>query len=110
MHIGEILWLPAVETKLVTKHKVTTDKVEEVFDNQPCMPFMQRGELQGRAVYAAWGRTNAGRYLNELATRRNVLSDGLSAALRVFSADSASEFVSQSRLTVVLGAQWTTIH
>jgi uncharacterized DUF497 family protein len=61
--IKEIIWLPAVEEKLTTKHGVSTNEVEEVFVNNPLITFVEKGRFQGEDVYAAWGRTHAGRYL-----------------------------------------------
>ena len=63
MDIRELLWLPEVEAKLATKHKVVRDEVEEVFAERPLVTFVEKGHFQGEDVYAAWGRTGAGRYL-----------------------------------------------
>jgi uncharacterized DUF497 family protein len=61
--IGETIWLPAVEDKLATKHRLTTEETEEVFANDPLVTFVERGRVQGEDVYAAWGRSDAGRYV-----------------------------------------------
>lgn len=63
MDIEEIIWKPDVEEKLATKHRVSRDEVEEVFANAPLITFVKKGRFQGEDVYAAWGRTDAGRYL-----------------------------------------------
>ena len=61
MDIEELVWLPAVEEKLVSKHNITPVEVEEVFDNQPWITFVETGHFQREDVYAGWGQTDAGR-------------------------------------------------
>jgi len=61
--ISEIIWLPVVEDKLASKHRLSTDEAEEAFASNPLITFIERGRVQGEDVYAAWGRTDAGRYV-----------------------------------------------
>jgi len=63
MYIDDFLWLPDVVEKLIVKHRVTQDDVEEVFFNGPRYRFVERGYRPGEDVYAALGQTDAGRYL-----------------------------------------------
>ena len=63
MRIAGIVWLRDVIDKLEWKHRVTTDEVEQVLASQPRFKFTERGKLKGEDVYAALGRTEAGRYL-----------------------------------------------
>lgn len=63
MYIDDFIWLPDVIDKLATKHHVTQDEVEEVFFSRPRFRFVELGYRQGEDVYAASGRTDAGRYL-----------------------------------------------
>ena len=63
MKINGIIWLRNVIDKLLWKHKVTTDEVEEVFNGSPRYRFLERGDVEGEDVYSAMGRTEAGRYL-----------------------------------------------
>lgn len=35
MYIDDFFWLPDIEDKLVSKHQVTREEVEEVFFNRP---------------------------------------------------------------------------
>jgi len=63
MKISGIIWLKDVVDKLLAKHQVTTEEVEQVFANRPRFEFVTRGRYQGEDVYAALGRTDAGRYL-----------------------------------------------
>ncbi len=58
-----IIWLRNVIDKLAWKHHVTTDEVEEVFRRAPRFRFIEKGDMEGEDLYAALGRTEAGRYL-----------------------------------------------
>jgi uncharacterized DUF497 family protein len=42
---------------------VTPEEVEEVFANRPHFRWIEAGNVAGENVYAAMGRTDAGRYL-----------------------------------------------
>ncbi|MBI1761674.1 MAG: BrnT family toxin [Acidobacteria bacterium] len=63
MLIDDFIWLPNIVDKLVVKHHVAPDEVEEVFFNRPKYRFVENGERSGEDLYAATGRTDAGRYL-----------------------------------------------
>jgi uncharacterized DUF497 family protein len=57
------IWLTEIIQKLWRKHGVSQAEVEEMFDNRPRFRFVEKGHRQGENVYAALGRTDAGRYL-----------------------------------------------
>lgn len=64
MFIRQIIILEDIEEKLWRKHHVEDFEVYEVFANRPHIEFREKGELiTSENLYAAWGRTNAGRYL-----------------------------------------------
>jgi len=64
MYLRQIIILEDVEEKLSRKHHVSDSEVEEVFRNRPHIEFREKGELvEGEDLYAAWGRTDAGRYV-----------------------------------------------
>jgi len=63
MNITGIIWLRDVVYKLLWKHNITTDEVEEVFANEPRYKFQERGNIRGEDLYTAYGCTDAGRYL-----------------------------------------------
>jgi uncharacterized DUF497 family protein len=63
MYIDDFVWLPDVIEKLIVKHYVTQDEVEEVFFNDPHYRFIERGHRSGEDVYSAGGQTDTGRYL-----------------------------------------------
>jgi uncharacterized DUF497 family protein len=63
MKINGIIWLRSIIDKLLWKHHVTTDEVEELFNRSPRYRFLERGNVEGEDLYSAMGRTEAGRYL-----------------------------------------------
>jgi len=63
MKVTGIIWLRKVADKLSWKHNVTTEEVEEVFGRHPRYRFIEKGDVEGEDLYAALGRTEAGRYL-----------------------------------------------
>jgi hypothetical protein len=63
MRIVDIIWLPHVIDKLATKHRVTPEEVDDILFGRPLYRKVQKGHVPGEDVYAALGRTEAGRYL-----------------------------------------------
>ena len=61
--IEEFFWLLNVVDKLVTKHQVTPEEVEEIFFTRPRFRFHEKGRIRGEDMYTALGQTEAGRYL-----------------------------------------------
>lgn len=64
MVIYGFIWLDWVEEKLLTKHSVSIEEVEEVFKNRPKFLKKEKGSVEGENLYNALGRTNVGRYLS----------------------------------------------
>ncbi len=62
MYIDDFIWLPDIVDKLLAKHNVTQDEVEEVFFNNPHYRFVESGHKPGEDMYSASGQTDAGRY------------------------------------------------
>ncbi len=48
MFIEEFLWLPDIVEKLISKHRVTPDEVEDVFFNRPRFRFHEKGMCKAR--------------------------------------------------------------
>lgn len=48
---------------MARKHEVVPEEVEELFASVPRYRFVEKGHIPGEDVYAAMGRTDAGRYL-----------------------------------------------
>lgn len=63
MKIKSLIWLDDIIAKLEQKHLVQEDEVEQVFANQPWFRFAEKGHRPGEHAYAAFGQTDAGRYL-----------------------------------------------
>ncbi|MDY7079593.1 MAG: BrnT family toxin [Chloroflexota bacterium] len=63
MIVTRVIWLPDIEDKLVQKHSVLAEEAEEVLFSDPRVRFVEKGYRRGEDVYAAYGQTEAGRYL-----------------------------------------------
>ena len=63
MHVADIIWLPDIVDKLEWKHHVAQAEVENVLFGRSLFRKVQKGNVSGEDVYAALGRTDAGRYL-----------------------------------------------
>jgi uncharacterized DUF497 family protein len=61
--IDDLIWLDEIVLKLERKHAVSPEEVIEVFDSEPLFQRAEKGERPGEDVYAAFGRSAAGRYL-----------------------------------------------
>jgi len=62
----EVLRLRDIIDKIISKHDVEPDEVEEIFENEPKIHFVEQGEREGEDVYLALGQTDSGRYLAAL--------------------------------------------
>lgn len=63
MKITGVIWLRNIADKLLWKHNVTTDEVEEIFGQSPHYRYIETGDVEGEDLYAALGQTESGRYL-----------------------------------------------
>ena len=63
MKIHGIIWLEEIVEKLDSKHGVDQHEVVEVLASSPLYRFVEKGHRPDEKVYAALGRTDAGRYL-----------------------------------------------
>jgi len=63
LKIREIVWLEEVINKIAAKHTVHFEEVEELLENRPRFEFLEKGHRRGEDVYAASGRSEAGRFL-----------------------------------------------
>jgi uncharacterized DUF497 family protein len=61
--VAGFIWLESIVEKLAIKHQVEPYEVEEMFAGKPHFRFMDKGSRANEDVYAALGRTDAGRYL-----------------------------------------------
>ena len=64
MYIRRVIILENVEEKIWSKHNVSNDEVNEIFDGRPHIVYREKGmTVEGEDMYVALGRTFAGRYL-----------------------------------------------
>lgn len=63
MYIDDFIWLPDIVEKLAIKHGVMPDEAEDAFFDRPRYRLVETGDRPGEDVYAAFGQTEAGRYL-----------------------------------------------
>jgi uncharacterized DUF497 family protein len=63
MYIDDFIWLSDVVEKLLVKHHVTQEEVEDIFFNKPRFRFLESGVRSGEDLYSASGQTDAGRFL-----------------------------------------------
>lgn len=63
MRIERFIWLDAIIEKLGAKHGVAPAEVEEVLSSRPRIRYQEAGHRPDEDMYAAYGVTDAGRYL-----------------------------------------------
>jgi uncharacterized DUF497 family protein len=63
LRVTTIVWLDEILEKLASKHGVGRSEVREIFSNKPFVRFMEKGHRDHENVYAAYGKTDAGRRL-----------------------------------------------
>jgi hypothetical protein len=63
MYIDDFIWMPNIVDKLIVKHRLIQDEVENVFFTNPKYRFVESGYQSGEDVYSASGQTDSGRYL-----------------------------------------------
>jgi len=56
MKIEGVIWLRAVVDKLVLKHHVQPQEVEEVLSNKPKFRRIEKAVEQGKMCIGRWGR------------------------------------------------------
>ena len=70
MKIVECLWLDRFVDKIIGKHNVYPDEVEEVLSSKPTIRKMEKGDVKEENLYIAFGKTNGGRPLSVLFVRK----------------------------------------
>jgi uncharacterized DUF497 family protein len=66
LKIEGFIWYRDIIDKLLWKHQVNHNDVEEVFANKPKFTLIEKGKVKKEHLYSARGNTNAGRYLTVL--------------------------------------------
>ena len=70
MKITECLWLDEFVDKIIRKHHVSPEEVEEVFSRDPLIRRVETGKVKGEDLFVAFGTTDSGRYLTVLFVRK----------------------------------------
>ncbi len=63
MNITGYIWREEVIDKLIWKHQVQIQEVEQLFYNEPRCERLEKGHQPGEDMYIALGQTDGGRYL-----------------------------------------------
>jgi len=63
MKISKIIWLENIVEKILEKHRIITDEVEQVLKNKPKFRLVEKGFKKGENVYSALGKSNANRFI-----------------------------------------------
>jgi uncharacterized DUF497 family protein len=63
MKIEGFIWYTDILEKLESKHNVTTDEVENLFNRRPVIRKIEKGHVQGENLFRALGQSHNGRYL-----------------------------------------------
>jgi hypothetical protein len=63
VRIEGFIWYRDIVDKLLWKHNVSRQEVEEVFQNKPKFKLLEKGHIKNENLYSMRGQTNAGRYL-----------------------------------------------
>ena len=70
MKITECLWLDEFVDKIIRKHGVYPEEVEDVFSRNPLIRRLEGGHVKGEDLFVAFGTTTSGRYLSVLFVRK----------------------------------------
>jgi uncharacterized protein len=70
LKIVECLWLDRFVDKIIRKHNVYPDEVEEVLSGDPKIRKVEKGDVKGEDLYIAFGKTNGGRHISILFVRK----------------------------------------
>ncbi|MBW2167070.1 MAG: BrnT family toxin [Deltaproteobacteria bacterium] len=70
MKITECLWLDEFVDKIIRKHQVYPEEVEEMFSRELLIRRLENGHVKGEDLFVAFGTTDPGRYLSVLFVRK----------------------------------------
>lgn len=63
MQLYDVIWKERYIQKIEDKHAVLTEEVEQILFSSPFIRRIEKGEIKGEDLYAAYGQTEFGRYL-----------------------------------------------
>lgn len=61
MKIRECLWLDEFVDKIIRKHNVYPEEVEQLFSRDPLIRRVETGKVKGEDLFVALGTTESGR-------------------------------------------------
>jgi len=64
------MWLDEFVDKIIRKHHVLPEEVEEIFSRDPLIRRLESGQVKGEDLFIAFGTTNPRRYLTVLFVRK----------------------------------------
>jgi len=70
LKITECLWIDKFVDKIIGKHNVYPEEVEEVLSNQPTILKLEKGNVRGEDLYVAFGKADSGRHLTILFVKK----------------------------------------
>ncbi|MGA7878823.1 MAG: BrnT family toxin [Desulfoferrobacter sp.] len=70
MKITECFWLDEFVDKIIRKHNVFPEEVEEVLSGNAKIRRLEGGNVKSEDLYVAFGKSIAGRYLTILFVRK----------------------------------------
>ncbi len=70
MKITECLWLDEFVDKIIRKHHVFPEEVEEIFSRDPLIRRLESGHVKGEDLFIAFGTTKPRRFLMVLFVRK----------------------------------------
>ena len=63
MQLYDIIWKDKFVEKIVAKHGVSTEEVEDILFSNSHVRMAEKGRVKDEHLYVAYGQTEAGRYL-----------------------------------------------
>ena len=60
------MWLDKFVDKIIRKHNVSLEEVEQVLSKDPVIQRLEGGHVKGEDLFIGFGRTDARRYLSVL--------------------------------------------
>ena len=63
MKIAGIIWLQKYVEKIISKHNVYPEEVEEIFKGQVKFKRVSKGKKEGEDIFTASGKTMEGRFI-----------------------------------------------
>ncbi len=64
------MWIDKFVDKIIRKHNVDQEEVEEALSADPVIRKIEGGHVKGEDLFLAFGKTDAGRYLSVLFVRK----------------------------------------